>query len=92
MIRRGDIVEVRTYITRRKTKAVVQYVNYPFGWYTAMVKTPWGHRYNETFWIRDMDEKLAQEGKKNSKDTSGWDEEDNPDNWLSEWGEGRYNG
>ena len=92
MIRKGDVVEVRTYITRRKTKAVVQYVNYPHGWYTAMVKTPWGYRYNESYWIRDHDEQEALSGKKKPKSDSWWDEEDNPDKWLNEWSEGRYNG
>jgi len=91
LIRRGDIVDVRTHITKRKTKAVVQYVNYQYGWYTAMVKTPWGYRYNESFWIRDIDEREEQEGKKKKlKAKSWWDEEDDPDNWLDEWSEGRF--
>ena len=92
MIRRGDIVTVRTHISRRRTKAVVQYVNYRYGWYTALVKTPFGEKYLESFWIRDVEDKEEQENRKKPKGKRCWEEEDDPYNWLDEWSEGKVNG
>ena len=91
MIRRGDVVTVRTFISKRRTKATVLFVNYRYGWYTALVKTPLGDKYPESFWIRDVEEMDEKHGK-SKKSKNWWEEEDNPDNWLSQWDERKFNG
>lgn len=77
-LRVGDVITVRTAVSRRKMRGVVKYVNYKFGWYTVEFKTSSG-KFRESFFIRELHEDNKVDGRK-----SRW-QEDNPDYWLSEW-------
>lgn len=83
MIRKGDIVTVRTSVTGRTTYAEVYYVNYRNGWFTGIIEAIKG-KYRESFWIDDI--------KNIPKTASGKRKlgsliEDDPDAWLSKWDE-----
>ena len=92
MIKAGDMVTVRTSVTKRRTKAKAIYVNYKYAWFTGEVRTPTGKTYCEAFWIRDVDLKMEEEGRKTPTGKRWWEEEDRSDNWLSEWDDDRFDG
>lgn len=84
----GDIVTVRSSVTHSILKGKVLYINWRYGWYTAEVRVTSG-KYREAYFIRELDDEPKTD-KRERRGLSHFDLDENPDKWLDEWSEDKY--